>query len=58
MISLVGATDSMPSCCKANTADDGAMETVKVMDVKLRLITLTSLVVLEPIVTAPKFTTF
>ena len=58
VISLVGAMDSMPSCCKVRTADDNATETVKVMHVKLRLITLTSLVVLEPILTAPKFTTF
>ena len=58
VISLVGAMDKISSCCKARTADDSAMETVKVIDVKLRLITLTSLVVLEPILRAPKFTTF
>jgi len=58
VISLVGAMDNMPSCCRASTADDGAMETVKVIDVRLRLITLTSLVVLDPMLTVPKLMTF
>ena len=58
VISPVGVMDSMPSCCKTSTADDSAMVTVKVIDVGLQLITLTSLVVLDPILTAPKFTTF
>ena len=58
VISELGETDSMPSGCRVRNADDSAMETVNVMDVRLRLITLTSLVVLEPMLTAPKLTTF
>ena len=58
VISLVGAMDNMSVCCRVSTADDRAMETVKVMEVRLRFITLTSLVVLEPMLTALKLTTF
>ena len=57
VISEVGATESMPSCCIA-VADDGAVVTVNVIGVRLRLTTLTNLVVLEPTLTAPKLTTF